>query len=196
MPKVSKAIMHDFLTQHLASLCAFYKIKRWEDLERIQFGTSPDQLKKLEQALVAERLFKAIKQGYWPGVNPTATVFELWPKDEKLAVIEIIVSRIAPLFYSEVRQKEAFEPLDFTLPTAKHVMESEAYQKYLVSLKKPISPATKRLHDKTLPIIAANGFIHVSEKLLDRHPLEKGIPRFLRTRSFNFFYFHSTGYFP
>jgi hypothetical protein len=186
--------MDDFLVQHLASLCVYYKLKRWTDLQRIQFGTSSDQLKKLEQSLIAEGLFKVVEQGYWPGTCPTAIALSLWPKNAKLAGIAIIVSRIAPFFYTEVLPREAMLPLDFDLATTRQILESENYQKYLAALKKPIPRAVKRLRSKVLPIVAANGFIHTTRNSLDRHPQKKGIPRFLQNRSIHFFYFRSTGY--
>ena len=183
--------MHNLLVQHLASLCAFYKIKRWEDLERIQFEASPEQVKKLEQALIAKGWFKAVERGWWPGVPEAATALELWPKDEKLDVVKIIICRFAPFVFSEILRKEGFGAIDLTLPTTKHILESKAYQKFLAAEKKPLSAATMRLHGQTLPIIAASGFVHVPKKILEQHPREKGIPKFLQTRSIRFFYFHS-----
>ena len=181
--------MHDVLTQHLASLCSFYKLKRWSDLERIQFGTSPDQLKKLDEVLFAQRVFQTIEKRTWR--SPAATAFHLWPKDKMLAGTGVIVSRIAPFFYTEMLRREGDQPLDFSLPTAEAIMQSEVYQKYLAALKKPIPSAAKRLHNKILPTVASAGFIYLPQTSLNRRPRLRGIPGFLQRRPISFFYFHS-----
>jgi hypothetical protein len=176
--------------RHLASLCAFYKLKRFADLGRVQFGTSSDQLDKLEEALRVQGVFQTIEKHTWP--SPAATAYHLWPKEKMLAGVGVIVSRIAPFFYTEMLRREAWDqPLDFNLPTAKEIMESEVYQNYVAALKKPIPSAAKRLHDKILPTVASAGFIYLPQTSLNRRPRLRGVPGFLQRRPISFFYFHS-----
>jgi len=125
-------------------------------------------------------------------MSASATAFDLWHEPRKLVGVTIAVARISPIFHTEWLRKEGWDtPVDLNVATAREVLEGKVHQRYKAALKKPIPSATKKFHEKILQAMAAAGSLYVPRNELSRCLSGKKIPKFLRDRSFDFFYFHS-----
>jgi len=182
--------MHDLLSEHVRWFCDFYKIRDYEDFRNVPVRSVSELATEVRLNLQRMKQFSIVGQHHW--MSASAAAFDLWHEARRLIGVTIVVARIAPIFYTEWLPKEGWDrPLDFNVATAREFLESKVYQRYKAALKKPVPSATRKFHEKVLSAMAAAGLIHVTPSELRRCPSGRKIPKFLRDRNFNFFYFHS-----
>ncbi len=169
-------------------ICQFYNIRRREDLRKISITIAPSALQEIQKELSKTRLFRSVEKSPWP--SPAGESLHLWPVGSSAWGVEIVVSRITPIFYTDFLRKEGWDrKIDLSL--LGRISKSDSYIRYKRALKKPISMEAKRFRNKLLTIMASKGIIHVPENVLDKHPTRANIPSFLRKMKLQFFYFYS-----